>query len=232
MDVYQEIIEYSRTLTEDQKLKVLNLIHELLQSSSKQVYLPEVSNADEIHISNPACPFCLSNHVQKSGHKNKRQRYKCISCKKYFTETTHTIMENSHATKVQWTRVIIDTIDGVPIDKTAEELHLHHETVFNMRHKVMLGLVTFLDKDPVLLKEIAELDETYVLESLKGTKFSDDSCRKPRRHGESASKRGLSDEQICICTGVERKQGAAYAATVNRATPLKEEIQQAFEGHI
>ena len=137
-------------------------------------------------------------------------------------------MENSHATKVQWTRVIIDTIDGVPIDKTAEELHLHHETVFNMRHKVMLGLVTFLDKDPVLLKEIAELDETYVLESQKGMRVTH---RKPRKHGEGASKRGLSDEQLCVCVAADR-DNHVIARCVNRAKPSSEDLANALAEHI
>ena len=42
----------------------------------------------------------------------------------------------------------------------------------------------------------------------------------------------MSDEQVCICTGVERNKGKSYAVTVNRAKPSNEEIKRAFKTHI
>ena len=55
--------------------------------------------------------------------------------------------------------------------------------------------------------------------------------RKPRKHGESAQKAGLSKEYVCICTGIERK-GAAMALTVNRAKPSSQELQDVFSEHV
>ena len=45
------------------------------------------------------------------------------------------------------------------------------------------------------LTGIVELDETYFLESHKGER---DPERKPRKRGGSASKRGISEEQIAV----------------------------------
>ena len=77
----------------------------------------------------------------------------------------------------------------------------------------------------VKLGGVSELDETFVLDSYKGKKLPENVNRKPRKHGESAQKAGLSKEYVCICTGIERK-GAAMALTVNRAKPSSQELQE------
>ena len=46
-----------------------------------------------------------------------------------------------------------------------------------------------------------EADETYVLENQKGTPVTH---RKARHRGGRASKRGLSDEQYCVCMATDR----------------------------
>ena len=144
-----------------------------------------------------------------------------------------TIMENSHYDETVWSTLIADTLDGfVAIDKTAEKLGLSHNAAFHMRHKVLMFLQAREKACPTLLKGISELDETYVLESLKGRKFPENAPREPRKHGEKASQRGISNEQVCIMTGVERNGGPACTVTLNRAHPSTGEIKTAFQGHI
>ena len=230
MRTYQKISELCRKLPLDQQKQVLEMVQTMIDGQDIQ---DETARTSRLKLPNPHCPYCgVGGHTRKMGTKAGKQRYQCTICHRTFTETTHTIMENSHATRSQWKQVIIDTLDGQSIDHTASCIGLHHETVFNMRHKILIGMTKYLEEDPVVLEEIAELDETYVLESLKGSKFPDNAPRPPRRHGERANKRGLSGEQVCICAGVQRNHGAAFASTVNRAQPNKEEIRSAFDGHI
>ena len=73
--------------------------------------------------------------------------------------------------------------------------------------------------------------ETYTLESGKGRKFPENYHRKPRKRGGKASKPGLSNEQICICAGVNG-DGKGIAVTVNRANPSKSEISEVFSRRI
>jgi len=80
---------------------------------------------------------------------------------------------------------------------------------------------------PSELGGVCEADETYVLESVKGRKISGDYHRKPRKHGAKASKPGLSDEYICVCTSVDADYNC-MTASVNRAAPSKDEIEQVF----
>ena len=210
------------------------------ESTSTEVSLKQASDADtessepsfffENHMaSSRICPFCGKQSIVKNGHKNHKQRYLCRSCGKSVVGTTGTIMANSHQSTDNWTIVINDTISNVAALKTAEKLGISEQTVLNMRHKIMLGIQKMDILDPVILGNISELDETYVLESNKGTKCTD---REPRKRGESASKPGLSNEQVCICTGVERHQGPVMFQSVNRATPSAAEIHEVFDGHI
>lgn len=179
------------------------------------------------------CPRCGHEHVVRFGFKDGKQRFLCRGCGRTFVRTTGTIMENSRFSEDVWESLISDTLDGtVSMDSTAESLGMHHSTVFHLRHKILMALEQHFSDNPAVLGNISELDETYVLECLKGTKFSAGSLRKPRKHGARASGRGISDEQVCIMTGVQRDGGPAFATTVNRASPSAEEIGLAFSGHI
>ena len=119
--------------------------------------------------------------------------------------------------------MIRDTVNGVSIDDTVDSLDLHHETVFNMRHKILYCLEQEETANPTKLAGVCEADETYVLESYKGKKFDPDFWREQRKHGAVAKNRGLSNEYICICAGIER-EGAAISMAVNRAKAGSDDI--------
>ena len=136
-------------------------------------------------------------------------------------------IEGSRSSKAVWKQVISDTVEGVAIDRTAESLCLSHSTVFNMRHKILYAVERSLIESPVALSGVCELDETYVLESVKGRKIPADYYRKARKHGAVAAKRGLSEEYICVCTSVTG-EAKNISLAVNRATPSKQEILDVF----
>jgi transposase-like protein len=177
------------------------------------------------------CPHCGSKAIVRNGKRNNRQAYMCRNCDKTFMQTTGSAIANSHVGETVWKQVIRDTVEGISLDKTANSLDLHHSTVFNMRHKILVCLENEISSSPVTLDGVCELDETYVLESEKGRKFPENYHRKPRKRGGKASKRGLSDEQICIQTAATGED-KFIALTVNRATPTKEEMQQVFGSRI
>lgn len=179
----------------------------------------------------PACPNCGSRKIIKYGHRNGKQRFLCHTCKQTYMHSTKTLMEQSHYSRSVWAEFIELTLDGQSLDDCAEKFGFSHQTAFNMRHKFLLALQDFLKHNPATLSGISEFDETFVLESNKGTKFSEDAPRKPRRHGAKAQSRGISSEWIAICTGIQR-DGDALASTVNRAKPSKEELKEIFSGSI
>ena len=120
------------------------------------------------------CPYCGKDHFVRYGHKCGKQRFLCKDCKRTFVTTTHTIMSMSHYPASIWKEVIADTINGNAIHWTSRRLGLSNECVFNMRHKFLLALQDMAASKPIILSEVSELDETYVLESLKGKELPPD----------------------------------------------------------
>lgn len=180
---------------------------------------------------NPPCIYC-GGIAKKDGQQHGKQRYRCKACGRTFVDSSNSVMRGSHYDRMTWCSLIEDTFNGESLDHSATRLGMTHRTVFNMRHKILIAMEELEKADPIILSNIQEFDETYVLESEKGKKFGPNAKRPPRKRGQKASKRGLSDEQVCIMTGVGRKTTPAYAKSVNRASPSKSEIQEAFEGHI
>jgi len=170
------------------------------------------------------CPHCESDIVVKNGLKDGKQRFLCRRCGKTYGESTNTVAYYSHNSETVWKQVISDTVEGVSIERTAESLDLTHQTVFTMRHKILMALE--LD-DPPLISGVCEADETFVLESYKGKKLDADFWREPRKHGAVAQNKGLSNEYVCVCAATSR-DGGAIALTVNRATPSSENINEVF----
>lgn len=177
------------------------------------------------------CPYCGGSHIVRNGKKCGKQRFLCRSCDRTFVTTTHTLMSGSHSPASVWKEVISDTLRGDAMDYTAGRLGFSHGGVFNMRHKFLLALQDMVTQDPVVLRQVSELDETFVLECLKGRQLPAEAERPARRHGAKAQKRGISNEYICINTGVSR-DGKAVAETVNRAKPDSRELKAVYDGHL
>jgi hypothetical protein len=169
--------------------------------------------------------------VIRNGHKHRHQAYLCRNCGKSFVETTKTVFENSHSSATVWKAVIEDTVNGVSLDKTSEKLGFSHTTAFNMRHKLLVALEQEERNNPTALIGNSETDETYMLESVKGKKILDGYHRESRKHGAKASKRGISNEHVCICASVSGNKDLV-AISANRATPSNEEILAVFGGRV
>ena len=211
--------------------EIIELAKELPEECFEETYekLKEIKEkADAEREAAPvACLRCGSISVVRNGKRNKKQAYLCKACGKSFVETATSAIAHSHSGETVWKQVIRDTVDGISIDKTADSLDLAHSTVFNMRHKILYCVEQAILSAPSVLDGVCEADETYVLESAKGRKIPADYHRKPRKHGAKASKPGLSNEYICVCTSVD-SDNKCMTAAINRATPSKAEIEQIF----
>ncbi len=137
----------------------------------------------------------------------------------------------SHFGMDVWQDFLRQTLEGDSLSYAEKTLGLTHQTAFNMRHKLLMALGDFFGESPVVLGDVTEFDETFVLDSYKGKHIPETAGRPSRRHGAKAQKRGISNEYVCICTGVQRK-GEVIIHTENRAKPSREELQAIFEEHI
>ncbi len=122
-------------------------------------------------------------------------------------------------------------MEGDSLSYAEKTLGLTHQTAFNMRHNLLIALGDFLGESPVVLRDVTEFDETFVLDSYKGKSLPETTGRLSRRHGAKAQNRGISNEYVCIYTGVQRK-GEVIIHTGNRAKPSHKDLQSIFEEHI
>ena len=185
---------------------------------------------EELRNTRPTvCPICRRADVRfiKKGIQASKQRYQCKGCGRKFTYDTKQITSNSHQSTDSWITVIEDTLSMTSLDETAEKIGVCHETAFNMRHK-LLAYMESMTESFALLDELVEADETYILESQKGVRCVD---RKPRKHGEGATKRGLSNELYCVCVATDRSNNLV-ATCVNRAKPSSDDLVNALASHI
>jgi len=211
-----ELISLVKQLPESYIPEALEKIREIKERSDSEEETTELE-----------CISCNSQNVVRNGRKCRKQAYLCKECNKSFVSTSQSAIQNSHNGSAVWRQVISDTVAGVSIDTTAANLDLHHETVFNMRHKILYCIEQSFIVNPTMLAGVCETDETYVLENVKGNKIPEDYHRKPRKHGAVASKPGISNEYVCVCTSVTG-DGKNVAISANRATPSSQKILEIF----
>ena len=217
-------------MTRNELVEALNSLSEhQLDIISKTVIQYVELNNELGKIQPECCPICGSTCGKfiKKGFLRGKQRFACKECGHKFTYDSRQLTAHSHQPVESWTALIRDTLKLVPLQETAEQLRVSKTTAFYMRHRFLV----FLMENPEFkesLSGIIEADETYMLESQKGKKVTD---RKPRSHGRKASKRGLSNEQLCICVATDR-DNRIVASCVNRARPSSEEIQLALSNYI
>jgi transposase-like protein len=223
------VLDPSTTQTADlpDKIKQGNL--EIINEVSKKEEAKPYAGHDE---PNPPCPHCCSSTVVKHGRTKLGMRYKCKDCNKTFSSTTGTVMYRSQSRKEKWIRAVRDTIGGVAIDKTAEALGVNHSTAFNMRHKILLAMESMDGSPPSIPSNFSEIDEMYVLKSLKGTRIPEDYHRTPRHHGSKAQMQDLASEKICIRTTIGPNGEPCAAVSIERATPSPNEADEAFKPHL
>jgi hypothetical protein len=91
-------------------------------------------------------------------------RFRCNSCGRTFNALTKTPMAHLRK-KDRWLDHALAMIEGKSLAKTAEPCGVHPTMAFRWRHRFLRALAS--DK-PRTLSGIVEVDETFVLESLKG----------------------------------------------------------------
>ena len=169
------------------------------------------------------CPKCGSENpcFTKGGFSNSgKQMVRCSVCKKRTVVDYGQLTYYSHQDQSKWDQLIEDTFMQVSELETAAKLDVSPYTAWRMRMKLLHALEVIVSD--TVLKDEVEFDEKYVMNSHKGRKIEG---VKPRHRGKAATKRGLSDEKICIAAGVERLGTSVLIAT-NTGNPSSEDLMK------
>lgn len=98
----------------------------------------------------------------------------------------------SHFGMDVWQEFLRQTLEGNSLSYAEKTLGLTHQTAFSMRHKLLMTPEDFFRESPVVLGDVTEFDETFVLDSYKGKAVPETASRPSRRHEVKAQKGGIS----------------------------------------
>ncbi len=201
--VYRKWLETIDTLSAAQRADV----EVILSGRSSEA---EVIAALEGHVvAARICVHCQEHGVVCRGRASGLRRFYCSHCGKTFNALTGTPLAQLHY-KGRWLDFARSLSEGETVRKSADRCDLAVSTAFRWRHRFLGAIKT----DAAPLRGIVEADETYVLESRKGSRAwkqveqgQPDAvapARKPRKRGGKAKKRGLSDEQTPVLIAADR----------------------------
>lgn len=189
---FHRFIDQLGQLSKRQREKVLA---HLDRTAKAEVAAGIIEKASVEHLE---CPRCRGRDLYLHGRAHGLQRYKCKACSRTFNGLTGTPLAHLRA-KAKWLDFLDCMLDpATTVRKAAKWIGVHKNTTFRWRHRFLT--IPKTDRPPCL-HGIAEADEIYFLESEKGARHL---TRAPRKRGGSATKRGISDEQICVLVARDR----------------------------
>lgn len=119
-------------------------------------------------------------------------------------------------------------IAGYSIRKSAKIVEINVATSFFWRHKILDCIRSFLGVDSV--DGVIEADEVFFAESFKGTKPTK-MPRKSHKRGKQVKKRGISAEQVCIATAIDR-QGNLIMELLCKGRMTHQKLERPYDGRI
>jgi transposase-like protein len=207
-DAFQDWINQVEKLTPHQLQRLADHLRE--RRHRQAVHTVIESRTVDISL----CPHCGHGPAARWGSASGLQRYRCPTCHATFNALTGTPLARLRH-KEKWLAYAQQMAEGHSVRKSAHACEVHRNTAFRWRHR-FLALPN--GQKARRLGGIAEVDETFFLESFKGQKRG--LPRAPRRRGGKAKKRGLSEEQIpvLICRDRLGRTADAVLARVDAPT--------------
>jgi transposase-like protein len=221
-----EVIDKIKSLYPYQKDKVTRIINDFLELNEKTS-----------EYSFKVCPKCHEqiNEFAKGGYTYKvidgekiraKKLIKCPKCHHRFTVDHGQLTFYSHSNRDAWNKVIEDTFNNVPLEKTAADISKHTVTVFHMRHKFLAFLEAA--NDETTLNKPCEADEKYINECHKGLVHAEVDHIKhqvtvymPVRK----KKAGISHDKVCLSSVIERN-GKSYIHAENTGRPGTKDLEK------
>lgn len=145
----------------------------------------------------PPCPRCRCLRVHRCGHASGLQRFRCCRCGRSYNALTGTPLARLRL-KEKWLPYLQCILESHSVRNAARAVDVHRTTSFRWRHRFVRGA---MHERPRQLTAMVEADETYVLESQKGSRHLD---RPPRRRGGVARRRGINRDHECLLVARDR----------------------------
>ena len=143
------------------------------------------------------CPHCHCARSHRCGEASGLQRFRCLGCRRSYNALTGTPLARLRK-KEHWLTYLQCVLDSRTVRQAAAITGVHRTTSFRWRHRFVPGAAR---NRPRQLLAIVEADETYRLESQKGSRRLD---RPARQRGGAARRRGINREHDCLLVARDR----------------------------
>jgi len=143
------------------------------------------------------CPHCGCARKHRCGHASGLQRFRCLHCRRSHNALTGTPLARLRK-KECWLPYLQCVLESRTVRDAAQVVRVHRTTSFRWRHRFVPGAMR--DR-PKTLSAIVEADETYRLESQKGSRSL---TRRARKRGGVARRRGINREHDCLLVARDR----------------------------
>jgi transposase-like protein len=142
------------------------------------------------------CPHCGCARKHRCGQASGLKRFRCLGCGRSHNALTGTPLARLRR-KERWLSYLQTVLESRTVRDAARIVGVHRTTSFRWRHRFVPGAMR--DR-PKTLSAVVEADETYRLESQKGSR---NLTRPPRRRG-GAGRRGINREHDCLLVARDR----------------------------
>ena len=230
MPSIQSIFMDIKALTDSQIEELFNNIGEIISLRAMTSSLYNDSR-EQRFSKGVACLYCGSINVIKHGKKNDVQRFRCKDCERTFNDRTMTPLVNSHVSLEQWIDYAKCNVMGLSIRKSAKICDVSVKSSFYMRHRLLDAVRNFQGVGEV--SGIVEMAETFLPESFKGNhkKSGFIMPRKSRKRGKQVKKRGISNEQVCMATAINREGNIIFEMT-NKGRIKTADLERLYKGRL
>lgn len=215
------IAQFASQLDHDEKLVLLSrlksMIAEELAGSPKD---PE------------CCPHCNYAHAVRKGRApDGSQRWLCHGCRRTFGSRTMGLIAASKLDASTWMMFAACMADGLDLRTTALRVGVCLKTAWFMRHRVCEAMASRLSG--MRPGGRIQIDGTYLPENISGNhaKGSFEMPRKARRRGREGVGRGISNDLVCIMTGVN-EMGDCFCELSCRGRETVDDVKAALSGRV
>ena len=209
---FQKLFAQLPSLNQPQRLQLLAALHPAAGLDRVVALIAETRGPGR------RCPDCSCERCHRHGQANDLQRFRCCQCGRTFNDLTGTPLARLRL-KGKWLDYLVELLDSRTVRRAAEQVEVHRNTAFRWRHR-FLHWVKY-DR-PRQLTGIVEADETFLLESQKGSRKLD---RAPRKRGGKAPSPGISHHLDCILVARDRS-GQTIDAVTGRGALKKSQLVQ------
>jgi len=229
------LLQLFRELSQEDKEKFLSSLsgsspqpRKEIQSQNKENYLQQIHKFS-------ICPHCGGSRFVKNGKHNGQQRYLCKGCGKTFSVATNSLTSYSKKDIATWHLYINCMMNKDTLRECAFKCGICLKTAFDWRHKILDALQQMASS--VKLEGIVEADETFFRLSFKGNHKKSKNFVMPRKsykrgiNGNKIKKRGLSKEQVCVPSAVNR-DGLSIAKISNLGKPSILDLRNVLDKRI